>query len=253
MLARYSNQQGQSLQSQGRIIAAIDQFQRAITQMPDYAEAHVHLAIAYEQVLDYDQAMVHYQIALSNFEYVPDQQNQGLLDWLLWLVTQDQRLLHCLWTQDDTLIYAAYNNLARLFIVHINDPARALHLLNRAAASPSISDADRATVLRNRGWAYLRLGFLTQAETDLCTAYTLDTTRAGPSCLLVELVRQRGDTDGDLSLCGEQKPLIHYCDTCIRYAPLPETITPSEVIEPDWIARAHECVLQQTLVDQPEE
>ena len=49
----------------GRLDAALEKLQKAVTAMPDYAEAHSGLALVYEQLANNEKAEFHYQRALE--------------------------------------------------------------------------------------------------------------------------------------------------------------------------------------------
>ena len=93
--ARTYNDRGVRQQQAGRITSAIDSYERAISLAPDFALAHYNLGSAYDDILQYDKALVEYQTAIQN----------------------------------DPQIYFAYNNLARLYMLQKRD------YVDRAAAA----------------------------------------------------------------------------------------------------------------------
>ena len=79
--ARIYNDRGVRQQLAGRITSAIDSYERAISLAPDFALANYNLGAAYDEILQYDKALVEYQTAIQN----------------------------------DPQLYFAYNNLARIY------------------------------------------------------------------------------------------------------------------------------------------
>jgi tetratricopeptide (TPR) repeat protein len=141
-LARYYNSRGLDDYLGSNITSSILNFKRAISLQPDYASAHFNLGSAYETVQQYPAAQTEYETAI---------------------------------TADNTY-YPAYNNLARLNMVLGGDYPAALARLDRALAElPGASNAGilRYSLLKNRGWARLGLGYFELAERDLRDAIDL--------------------------------------------------------------------------------
>jgi len=141
---------GDSAQNKLDLTQAIQNYQRAISLMPSQSGAHHGLAQAYEDVREFDKAMVEYQTAI-------------LLD--------DKE-------------YPAYNNLARLFILHRKDYAGALKLLDTpikkfnqgiqtGQQNNSLNLDDWFAFFKNHGWANFCLGYYKTAEGDLNNALSL--------------------------------------------------------------------------------
>jgi len=129
---------------------AIQNYQRAISLTPDQPLAHTGLAQAYEDVREFDKAVVEYQTAI-------------LLD--------DKN-------------YLPYNNLARLFILHRKDYAGALNLLDppikkfvwsiqNGRQNNSLNSDQWFAFFKNHGWANYSLGYYNMAEGDLNNALAL--------------------------------------------------------------------------------
>lgn len=160
---------GTARYSEGRINAAIRDYRRALSLHPDFAEVHYALGRAYEKVIDYERAIGAYQRAL---ELQPD-------------------------------MYLAANGLARLYLMHKDNPTAALALIDSAltqAASTSTqpaADVARATLalFKNRGWANLKAGHLRQARLDLLEGLYIDADRASLHCLLAQLDETEGEAD----------------------------------------------------------
>jgi tetratricopeptide (TPR) repeat protein len=177
--ARYYNDHGVRLQRDSQISSAIEQFQRALSLNPDYAEAHYNLATAYEEVLEYDKALSEYQRAIEADDQFSD----------------------------------AYNNLARLYILRRNDPASALTLLDVALERDLGLDQTqqlrvRYSLLKNRSWAYLDLKYYGLATADLREALVLRTDGAAAHCLLAQVLEAQSDS----------KAALAEWEACLRYA-----------------------------------
>lgn len=157
-LARYYNNHGVRLQQGGQMTSAIESYQRAIRLYPDYAQAHYNLATAYEDMLEYDKALVEYHLALHA----------------------------------EPQLYLAYNNLARLYMLRRNDFHSALRALNTALALKLNLDKPQQllvqyTLFKNRGWANFGLKYFGMAEADLREALTLRPDGAAAHCLLAQV------------------------------------------------------------------
>jgi tetratricopeptide (TPR) repeat protein len=155
------NSAGVEQQAAGRVSRAIESYLRAISLHPDYTQAHYNLAAAYEDVLDWDKALVEYQTAIRS----------------------------------DPQLYPAYNNLARLYILRRLDYTSALTLLNAALSSPSAIVQQPAVgyaLLKNRAWAHLGLKLYGLAEADARAALALRPEGAAAHCLLAQVIEARG-------------------------------------------------------------
>ena len=115
--------QGLDALEEGSYSTAIASFRRALSLVPQHAATHYNLAVAYEAVHDYEEAMAEYQTALE-------------LDDRFWPV---------------------YNNLGRLRIQAQGDPDAALATLQ--AGQQGVSDPLGVAVIgSNIAWAYLEKG-----------------------------------------------------------------------------------------------
>jgi len=197
-IAHYYNARGVELQAAGRMPRAQDSYQRAINLYPDYTAAHYNLATAYEDVLEYDKALVEYQTAIRR----------------------------------DPQLYAAYNNLARLYILRRADYASALTLLNIALnsqADVTQQPAVQYALLKNRSWAYMGLKLYALAESDLRRALGLRPEGAAAHCLLAQALEARGDAPAALP----------EWEACLGYAG-------GENVEAVWLATAQERLSQES-------
>ena len=156
--ARTYSDRGVRQQAAGRVTSAIYSYQRAISLAPDYALAHYNLGSAFEDILQYDKALVEYQTAIQN----------------------------------DPQIYFAYNNLARLYMLQKHDYVSALRLLERGVDLKPTEPAVGYSLLKNRAWAYLALKLPGLAEADLRQALELRPEGAAAQCLLAQVLEARG-------------------------------------------------------------
>lgn len=130
--AQYFRRQGVAALEDGSYSTAIKHFRQALSLAPGNARTHYNLANAYEDLHDYEQAIVEYQISLE-------------LD-------------------DD--FWPTHNNLGRLHIRAQNDPDVALATLlagQRRADDP----LGQAVIGKNIAWAYLEKGLPRASLTTL--------------------------------------------------------------------------------------
>jgi tetratricopeptide (TPR) repeat protein len=123
-LARVYNTHAIHLQQAGDIPAAVKSYGRSASLNPNDSASQYNLATAYEDVLDFDKAITGYQKALSA----------------------------------DPDFYAAYNNLARLYLVRRKEYDSALNVLNMALALKPSEPYVKYSLYNNRGWAHFALG-----------------------------------------------------------------------------------------------
>ena len=190
-ISRRYNARGMQMQAAHRVSGAIEDYRRAISLNRDNANAQYNLATAYEDVLDYDQAIVEYRMTL----------------------------------RADDKAYAAYNNLARLYLLRANatDWGLALKLLDQALKLNPTDTAVRYSLFKNRGWAELGLTLYGQAEHDLRQALALRPDGAAAHCLLGQLFSDTGRIDEAASAW----------ESCLGYAA-------GDFVEPGWLAQARE-------------
>lgn len=157
-MARWYSDQGVEMLKRGEVTAARSTFDRAVRLDPGVADGRYNLAVAHEELLDFDLAIPEYQLAIR------------LSDG------------H----------YPAYNNLARLYLLRKNDGASALALTGRALAKNPTNPQVRYSLLKNRGWAQLQLGHLLQAQEALDAAIALRPNGgAAAQCLLAQVNEAR--------------------------------------------------------------
>jgi tetratricopeptide (TPR) repeat protein len=162
-LARMYNNRGVNFQQAGQVTLAIASYQRALSVLPEYAEAHYNLADAYEELSDYDKAIEQYKRAI----------------------------------QADDSFYEAYNNLSRILILR-SEYATALGLLDRAINLQPRLPSVRYSLYKNHGWANFGLNFFGQAEQDLRHALDLVPDRGAAHCLLAMALEAQAKSDSAL-------------------------------------------------------
>jgi DNA-binding winged helix-turn-helix (wHTH) protein/Flp pilus assembly protein TadD len=195
-IARFYNNRGVRLQRSGQIKAAIEDYQQAISLNAAYAEAHYNLADAYEEVPDYEKAVIEYQRAIDA----------------------------------DLNFYQAYNNLSRLYILHIKDYGNALRLLERAMSLQPPEPTVQYSLRKNYGWVNLELHQLGQAEKNLRSALALRPDGGAAHCLLAKLL----DTLGNPAKARDE------WSYCLAYSLQPE-------VEPEWRIEAQENLAKEQL------
>jgi tetratricopeptide (TPR) repeat protein len=150
----------------GNLTSARFDYQRAIKLNPDYIEAHYNLALLYEDLQQTDDAEKEYLAAV-----------QGGLD-------------------------AAYNNLARLYILKQNYGA-AVPLLKQGLFRTK-DDAVKYDLYKNLGWARLGQARYEEAVAELQSAIALGEDRAAAHCLLAQAFEgqnQSTDAQDEWNLC----------------------------------------------------
>lgn len=196
-VARLYNDFGVRLLLRGEVAAARNALDRSVRLSPSYAPGHYNLAVAHEELLDHDLALTEYQLAIR----------------------LDERL------------YAAHNNLARLFLLRKGDGASALALVERALAKNPAETDVQYSLLKNRAWAQLLLGHPLQAEQGLKQAIALRPQGgAAAHCLLAQVYeKHRTPTD------EQKRAAADAWAQCAALAP-----DAREVVEPAWLSLAEE-------------
>jgi tetratricopeptide (TPR) repeat protein len=166
---RYDRRGAELFEQERNYPAALQQFQRALALHPSFAEAHFHLAVAFEELHDDEQAIDAYEAAIREYT------SEGASDKLPLL----------------------YNNLARL---HLRRQAygEALQLLEEAFQKhqQGVGDADFAYAIhKNRGWARLGLELYHHARVDLMRALELQPDATGAHCLLAQVYAKQENKD----------------------------------------------------------
>lgn len=153
-----------------RLPQAISDFSKALELDPDFAETHYNLGSLYEDLRDFDRACSEYRLAMLG----------GLT--------------------------AAYNNLARLYILE-KDYAAAVGLLLKGLKLAQL-DAEKSALQKNLGWARLEQGRYAEAKAELLTAIDLDRKQASAYGLLAQA----------LEGLGEKVEALVAWENCLRYA-----------------------------------
>jgi len=153
-----------------RLPQAISDFSKALELDPDFAETHYNLGSLYEDLRDFDRARSEYRLAMLG----------GLT--------------------------AAYNNLARLYILE-KDYAAAVGLLLKGLKLAQL-DGEKSALQKNLGWARLGQGRYAEAKAELLTAIDLDRKQASAYGLLAQA----------LEGLGEKVEALVAWENCLRYA-----------------------------------
>jgi tetratricopeptide (TPR) repeat protein len=154
----------------GRLSSAQFDYARALKLSPDYAEAHYNLGLLYEDLHDLNHAEEEYRISMS-----------AGLD-------------------------AAYNNLARLYILDKKYSA-AVSLLLTGLDLAQDNEA-RYAMLKNLGWARLEQTRYVDAETYLDDAIVIKADRAAAHCLKAQV----------LEVQSEPADAQREWESCLKYA-----------------------------------
>ena len=197
-IARFYNDRGYEQREGGRLTSALHDLKRAVSLSPDYAPAHYNLGLVYEDLLDTKSAQAEYQVAV-----------QGGLD-------------------------AAYNNLARLYILQ-GDPSEAVSLL-LSGLEKAQDTSVRYTMLKNLGWARLEQKRYDEAVATLGEATSLAPKAAAGHCLLAQALEGQGDAEGTAS----------EWETCLRLASSRESAE-----EDRWIGQARQFFVTPAPGGQP--
>lgn len=153
-IAEAYNKRGFENHQAGQLSSAQNNYERAIKLDPDYLEAHYNLGSLYEDLQEFDRARSEYKIAA-----------QGGLD-------------------------AAYNNLARLYILD-KKYSEAVSLLLKGLKLAE-DDKTKYDMLKNLGWARLGQTRYAEAKGYLQDAIDLASERAPAHCLLAQVLEGQG-------------------------------------------------------------
>lgn len=149
---------------------ALSDFSKALELDPNFAETHYNLGSLYEDLHDFERAATEYRLAMLG----------GLA--------------------------AAYNNLARLYILQ-KDYASAVDLLLKGLKLAE-HDAEKYALRKNLGWARLGQNRYREAKAELMTAIDLDGEQAPAYGLLAQVLEQ----------LGEKAEALVAWENCLRYA-----------------------------------
>ena len=163
-IAIWYNNHGLQNYGAGRLTSAQFDYLRAIKLNPDYPEAHYNLGFLYEDLQQIEEAKGEYLAAV-----------QGRLD-------------------------AAYNNLARLYILDKNYIA-AVPLLKQGLLLTN-DDAVKYDLHKNLGWARLGQARYEEAIAELQAAIALAPNQAPAHCLLAQVLESQGnDAKPEWEIC----------------------------------------------------
>jgi tetratricopeptide (TPR) repeat protein len=193
LIARGYNDGGFDNYQAGQLTSAQRDYERALKLEPDLLPAHYNLGLLYEDLSDFDKAKAEYQIAL-----------QGGLD-------------------------AAYNNLARLYILD-EEYDKAIPLLLEGLKLTR-DDAVRYDLYKNLGWARLGQARYDEALATLQEAIRLANEEAPAYCLLAQVLEAE-ESQGEA--------LDDAWETCLRYA---DSSRPDEDL---WLGLARQHFEDQT-------
>jgi len=194
--ARYYNERGIRFQyrDQPDLSRARESYQRATKLLPHYAQAHYNLATVQED-LQPEKAIEEYRLA----------------------ITQDSRM------------YPAYNNLARLYLLRGKDDdyESALTLLNQAVDLAPQDENIQYSLNKNLGWASYYRKHYAMAEDYLRKAVAVRGQQGGAAahCLLAYVLKAQGKAG-----------VADECFDCVSLAP------GEADVEAKWLSDAQECL-----------
>lgn len=204
-VARYRKQEGDRLFTARQYASAAENYQQAIALDPSFMKDHFMLALAYDRTRDYPNAIREYELSL---QFNPNN-------------------------------YRAANNLARLYVLQTKNYDGALRLLQ-----PFIEKLQEMPLpihyhlFKNRGWAYLELRNLEQANGDLTWALTKQD-GATAHYLLGRVLEEQGQP-------AEAKDQWNaFIQLATRTAPaVVNDDQLNDEFEPNWVAHAYEQLLK---------
>lgn len=195
-IAHLYNERGFQLQRHEPrdVSGAREAFERALRLAPGYSAAHYNLAVVYEDLHD-ENAIKEYLLAIKY----------------------------------DSRLYAAYNNLARLYLQRHreNDYENALTILEEARELSPQDENVQYSLNKNLGWVHYELKHYPLAETYLRRAIFLrGEDAAAAHCLMAYVLKEQG------------KPgVADECYDCVSLAP------GEKDVEAKWLRDAQECVM----------
>jgi tetratricopeptide (TPR) repeat protein len=194
VFAQYYNERGIRFQygEPPDLSRARESYQQAVRLNPSYAPAHYNLAFVQED-LHPEKAMEEYLLAIRY----------------------------------DSHMYAAYNNLARLYLLRGqgNDYEHALNILNQAEALSPPDVNVQYSLNKNLGWANYLLKHYPLAETYLRRVISLRSQGAAAHCLLAYVLKEQGKAG-----------VVDECYDCVSLAP------GEKDIEAKWVSDAKDCL-----------
>jgi tetratricopeptide (TPR) repeat protein len=201
-VARYRNYQGNQSLANKQYFSAVQEYQQATALKPDFIEAQYNLAVAYDKSRDLPRALSQYELSINS----------------------------------DPKNYAAYNNLARLYILQNKDYNGALRRLTFLVNNfQELSQNNRYHLFKNRGWANLELSNYGQAAADL--EWALQQRDGAAAHYLWGRVFEEQPSKNDQerqSNIEKSRQQWNSFITAIQHNP------DQEEVEPNWIAHAQE-------------
>ncbi|MBI3654278.1 MAG: tetratricopeptide repeat protein [Acidobacteria bacterium] len=198
VMAHYYNERGFALQygEPADLTRAREAYQQALRLQPHYAQAHYNLGSVQED-LQPEKAIEEYRQALHY----------------------------------DSLIYPAYNNLARLYLQRGkgNDYETAVNLLSQGVELSPPDENVQYALNKNLGWANFALKRYAVAENYLRRALSLrpPNRAAAAHCLLAYVLKEQGKAEA-----------ADQCFYCVTLAP------GEKDVEAKWVSDAQECLLK---------
>lgn len=195
-IAHFYNERGFQLQRREPrdVSGARESFERALRLAPGYSAAHYNLAVVYEDLHD-ENAIKEYLLAIKY----------------------------------DSRLYAAYNNLARLYLQRHreSDYENALTILEQAWELSPQDESVQYSLNKNLGWVNYEMKHYPLAETYLRRAISLRAEDAAAAhCLMAYVLKEQG------------KPgAADECYDCVSLAP------GEKDVEATWLRDAQECVM----------
>ena len=165
-IAVYFHDRGEEQYLAGKLEQSLGNYQKAIALNPSYAEAHYHLGLLYEDLQQFSQAQVEYQLAVQQDNSV------NLLTRL-----------------------KAYNNWGHLLILQEKYSQAIAPLLegkNALDEEQVTTNSDfqqvKYALLKNLGWVQLELKHYSEAKSLLQEAIDLHSNKAPAYCLLAQVM-----------------------------------------------------------------
>ncbi len=177
--ARWYNARAVAQTRDGQVTSAMDNLKRAISLVPDFAQAHYNLGSIHEDLLEHDKAITEYRTAI----------------------------------RADAQLDVAYNNLGRLLVVQTRDYPLAIITLRQGLVNAQ-SDETRYAIQKNLGWAYVASEQYDLAIESLKRAISVYGDRGAPHCLLAQAYEKLKDSKSALS---EWEPCLAYANLSDPY------------------------------------
>lgn len=204
-VARYRNYQGKQSLADKQYFGAVQEYQQAVALKPDFIAAQYNLAVAYDKSHDYSKAISQYELSINS----------------------------------KPKNYTAYNNLARLYILHSKDYDRALRSLDFLRSSyKDLPVESRYNLHKNSGWAYLELRNYRQAGDEFEWALQALQQRDGAAAhyLWGRVFEEQNAKDEEERRSNREKAKQQWNSFIKAIQDNPE----QEEVEPNWIAHAQE-------------